>query len=237
MNDLPDWSDQLVFTSDLIGLNTAFTGNALAAGAFIDLSTAVYASLVVVMNSAVQQVLQFDWHQATTVGGIGDTVQFTDYLTNIDVAVTPEWLVPVRGGSVRVTNKSAGAVNLVVYGSGRQSDVVTQLGPTSLARSFQFNGAYTAGVVVVLPALDGLGNASQLNGQIYMRFASSSIVGLVGFRYLNQNGAVRDVYVGTVVAGGNFFGIISQPACPVWWIVLPNTTAASTGFSLDLIQV
>lgn len=237
MNDLPDWSDTLVYASDVLVIDTSLTGSALAAGATVDISTAVYSSLVVVMNSAVQQVLQFDWHQAVQVGAVGDTVQFTDYLTNIDVTVTPEWLVPVRGGSVRITNLSSNAVNLVIYGSGRMADTVTQLGATNLPRSFNYAGPTTASTVAVFPAIDGLGNASELNGQVYIRAASSAIAGLVGFRYLNKNLAVRDVYVGAFVAGGNFFGTITQPPCPVWWIVLPNTTAASTAFSLDLIQV
>lgn len=237
MADTPDYADATAFNNDLLILNTAPTGNALAAGQHVDTGISQYASLMFVMNAGVVQVLQLDFHQASQVGGAGDTVQYTEYLTNPDTAITPEWLVPINCGSIRVTNLSAGPVNLIGYGSTRQVARIQPLGFTALPRAFLTTGAAVAGVVFPMTAGDGQANSVQMHGQVYVRASSSTLAAFFGYRYLTQAGVLRETYLGHFTAGQSFFGLVSLPSVPVIPVMLPDTAAASATFGFDFTQL
>lgn len=237
MADTPDYADATAFSNNLLILNTSITGNALAAGAHVDVGISQYASLMLVMNAGILQVLQLDFHQASQVGGTGDTVQYTEYLTNPDINITPEWLVPINCGSIRVTNLSAGPVNLIGYGSTRQVARIQPLGFTALPRSFQTTGPATGGTVFVVTAIDGQANSIQMHGQVYIKAGSSNIAAFYGYRYLTQAGVLREIYLGHFAAGQSFFGFISLPSVPVLPVMLPDTTTAATTMAFDFIQL
>lgn len=237
MGETPDYSDSSAFNNDLLILDTAITGSALASGAFVDVPVSQYASLLLVMNAGIVQRLQVDFHQAATVGGSGDTVEYTEYLTNPDVNITPEWLIPINCGSLRITNLSLAAVNLIGYGSNRQVARTQVMGYGNLPRSFLVTGPCTAGVVVPITNADGLQNSIQMHGQVYVRASSSSIAAFFGYRYLTAGGALRETYQGHFAAGQSFFGILALPSVPVIPVMLPDTTSASTVLGIDFTQV
>lgn len=237
MADTPDYADATAFNNDVLILQSAFVGGQLASGAHVDVPLSQYASLMLIMNAAVVQVLKLDFHQASTVGGTGDTTEYVEYLTNPDVNITPEWVIPINCGSIRVTNLSAGPVNLIGYGSTRQVARIQPLGFTALPRSFQTTGAATAGTVFVVTAIDGQANSIQMHGQVYIKAGSSNIAAFYGYRYLTQAGVLREIYLGHFAAGQSFFGFISLPSVPVLPVMLPDTTTAATTMAFDFIQL
>lgn len=233
MGDTPDWSSSTVNVNDLIVFQLAGLGNPLVPGQSVSVSLAQYNSFQAVFSGAGVQVVQLDWHQTVLVGQFGDTTPFTEYLTNIDPAITPEFSLPIRGGYVTITNRSAANIDFLGYGSSRSTDQARNLGDTLATRSFIFNGAGTAGTDVLLTASDGGSSSARFNGQCNFRAASSSFAGLMGFRTVNRLGTIHDVYFASVPAGGSAFGLIAFPLGTVTFVCLPATTG-NVIYTLDL---
>lgn len=234
--DLPDWTSGIAYSSDLLILNIAGLGDQLAPGGSVNVSLTQYSSLVIVANSAGNINLQLDFHQSSTVGGVADTLPFTEWLTCIDPTQTPEWIIPIAGGSVQVTNKGTSGVDVVGYGSNRQVPRPLMLGATFTPRQFSLVGAVTAGAATALPSFDTGPAGTCFNGPIYVRASSTTVTGLYGYQSIGRNNAIRSVYVGALVATGHAFAPCAHPLGVVRWIFRPDSTAATSNIALDITQ-
>lgn len=234
MGDTPDYSSSSVYTNDVLSINIAGFGNALAVGDHIDLSLAAYGSFIVICNAGVPQILTFDFHQAITYGGVGDTVGYPEYVSNIDTAVTAEFHLPVRGGSVRITNSSSAPINLITYGSNRLTGVARVLGGNWGPRTFGYTGAITSGTPVLMSNVDNGPDSLAMNGQCNFRAATSSVSAYVGYRVMTRLGGTRDVLFALIPTGGSLFGLMSFPVGISRPMIVPAGTAASNTFSLDV---
>lgn len=234
--DLPDWTSGIAFSSDLLILNIAPLGNQLRPGVAVDVSLTQYSSLVIVANSVGNINLQLDFHQSSTVNGFADTLPFSEWLTCIDPGQTPEWIIPIAAGSVRVTNRGTSDVDVVGYGSNRQVPRPLMLGNTFNPRQFSLVGAVTAGTAVTLPSFDTGPTGTCFNGPIYVRGSTSTVTGIYGYQSIGRNNAIRSIYVGVLTTTGHTFTQCSHPLGVVRWIFRPDTTSATSNIAIDITQ-
>lgn len=234
MPDLPDWLQSLGWTNELLAAALP-----LGIGATRNLAVQQYASLLVVTNSAdgvtTNTVLKTQVHQAATVGGSGDTTPYDDYLTSIDaLARTSEWLVPVRGGSVRLTNAGAGTQNVVVYGSNRQIDNLEMVGEQATARRLVITGALTAATPAVFGSGDAGPDSTVFNGPVKIIADTSLPAGVIRMRMCASDGTSRFPRVGHGTGVDQVFDWF-HPKMRCMWDFVPDANAGAATRIMTII--
>ncbi len=234
MPDLPDWSVNLGWINEVLAADLP-----LAAGAHHDLSIGQYASILVVANDASgthpNLVIKAEIHQAGTVNGQFDTVPYTEYLTAANAtADTTEWILPVRGGSIRLTNTTAGTINLIVYGSNRTLDDIKVVGEQAAVRQLIVTGAVVGGVTTPLVSNDGAPATTCVNGPIVAVVTAGFPAGTLRMLYTAPDATQNEVTVLTTAATPTLISLY-HPKARVLWGFRPNVGAGVSGWLLTVI--
>lgn len=213
----------------------------LAPGSWIDLACTQWATLIIVLGSFTVQdlcLIQVDVHQDDTVNGPKDTHPATSWMSlQFGKTQSATWELPLRGGSVRIFNRSSGNINLAIYGTTRQVDRMRLLAEQPMPRSVQYTGATTSGALTpVFAANDGLTNDTYFSGPIVVGLSSSvAFTGTLVMEYLGPDNVIHDIAMSANLAWPQVLAI-ATPAIPVTWRVSAGTTLANVQLNIKVIQ-
>lgn len=198
-----------------------------------------YASLLLhaqnnVAGQAVSMTILWYADVAATFFLTADNLAYGEQPGNIQVDA---WEIPIRGAACRIVNnvESLGATDIVLAGTNRPVNGIKQILTTQEPRSFSTGSiAMTAGVTVEMPATDGLGNYSTLNGPIVL-FANGAATGsLTGFYTTRAATASQMIYsVGPALPAVPI--TINHPNIPIRWRFTPSANFGAAIVNLNIV--
>lgn len=224
--DFPDWTTQLSYASTVLFAGT-LVGGAAPKQIDISLMSSVYISASHIGSTSVVTIDFID--------ALGNTI-ITEYVTADDGDIT-QVALPAIGETMQISNPIAGntiAVN--VSGSNRQVSRITNIGYTSMPRSFSKGSvAWTAGFPQRMSSSDGLPNYTNMNGQCTLTVQTLGVAGVVFAQFVNPLGAETYIQESLdVAAGGVSLLTISHPATNLRWYFRPDTSVASGSVTVAL---
>lgn len=194
-----------------------------------DIDVSSYASLIIVLEGSpipTQNQVALGVQQCFFTGqaGVMDEWVLTSMTGVQCIAITP-----VSGKFLTLNNNGSHALNVSVYGTNRLTPTTHLLcssGPRNLS---VVAVAMAPTVITPLPAIDGLGNETQLNGAIVLNVNTSGAgsAGTLFCQYLNGSGTPETVAY--VIAAAVSSIATSHPLAGCTWGYRTNSAAGTIG--------